>query len=115
MERPAEVGMRLHRPFRRRVQQDRRCVGKEATIAHLEVAFRLHVFGEQDVVAVELDVPVSDALYLFLKYRRAINQRRCRDQHLAEHVEADRMAWRDDEVAAPGGLAQKHTPRCARA
>ena len=72
---------------------------EEAAIAHLEVALGGQVLGHQQVVALEFDVPVGHALDAFLTDRRAVDQRRRRDQHLAKDVHGDRVAGRHHEVA----------------
>jgi hypothetical protein len=55
-----------------------------AAIAGVQVAFRLQAFGEQDVVAVQLDMPVGDAVHRHLRNRRAVGEAFDRDQHAVD-------------------------------
>ena len=95
----SEVGVGDHRRIRQSVEHHDIAPGEEAAIAHLEVAFSRHVLGEDDVVALQFDVLVGDVVDILLNDRGAVDERHRWDQHLAQHVDADRVAGRHAEVA----------------
>ena len=88
----------LPRPGRPRARR-RRLRRRSRGCRNRLYAFRRQVLGEQDVVVVELYVPIRHALDLDLRDRRAVDERTSRDQHLAADVDADRVARRDGEIA----------------
>ena len=93
----AEVGVRP-RPSLLERRERRASLFKKAPIAHREVAFGGKVVGDQDVVAVELDVPQGHFVERGAGDRRAVDEVHRRNQHLAEQVDANRMAGRDDQL-----------------
>ena len=71
---------------------------EKAPVAPDEVALGRKVVGQENVVAVEFDVPPGDRLDPFEQNGRAVDELECVDQRLTVDIDADRMGRGDDEV-----------------
>ena len=78
-------------------------------VAGVQIAFRRHAVGQQDVVAVELDVPIGDAVLLDLHHRLAVNEAAHGDQHLVfiQGLEAERVTGREPQVGVGQSGAER--------
>ena len=91
---------------------------EEAAIAHRHIALGRQVVGDENVVAVEFDVPITDLVDLDLGNGRAVDQMADGDEDLANEIDADRMAGREVQVlrgpAGPRASAAIRTGKAGR-
>lgn len=80
------------------VRTNRR-TGKEAAIAGIEVALSGYALGHEQVVTVEFDMPISDALDAFLGDGGPVDEAIGGNQHLAEKIEAEAVTGRNPQVS----------------
>jgi len=73
--------------------------GEKGAIAHLEIALGWKIVGDENVLTVEFDVPVTDFVGINRDDGRAIDEVSNRDQHLAADIDADRMLGRKEKVS----------------
>jgi hypothetical protein len=67
-------------------------------LAHRQIAFCREVVCDENVVAIEFDVPVADRIALDLGDGRAVDEIADGDEHFATEVNAYRMAGREVQV-----------------
>ena len=71
---------------------------EETPVFHSQIAFGRQVVGDEDVVAVELDMPIAHLIGLDLRDGSAIDQMPRLDHDFAAEIDADRMAGRNLQI-----------------
>ena len=107
VERPAVVGRRRRPPVGRCGEHHRAGFDEETTVAAVDVALGKQVLSENDVVAVQLDMPVGHPLDVDLRDGGTVDEGRGRDQYLAENIDAERVAGGDEEIAGRAVLSER--------
>jgi hypothetical protein len=71
---------------------------KEPAIGHRQIALGRQVVGDENVMAIEFDMPVADCVDFDRDDRRAVDEIADGDEHFAQEIDADRMAGRKVKV-----------------
>jgi hypothetical protein len=79
-------------------------IGEGRAIAVVQIAFARQPFGQDHVMALQLDMVIANLFHLVLNDRRAVDQEAGRDQHA---LDEDRMARRHAQIARRHSLAER--------